>query len=161
MPLYGRQEFILAQARWCIKLSVQGVYLEVVVMNAVASGWHAAVVTHLTEIVYALQGSFGATFRKPSAIRGDLVGHPVDERLLVGASGSSQMIAISLVPWGSEPHRRGGETSSPSPVCLFGMVAPDSKTGLDTSMVTAPPSHELLYKQIRELDPELKLHGGA
>src|SRR5215211_1344383 len=79
----------------------------------------------------------------------------------VGASGSSQMIAISLVPWGSEPHRRGGETSSPSPVCLFGMVAPDSKTGLDTSMVTAPPSHELLYKQIRELDPELKLHGGA
>src|SRR5215208_811269 len=84
VPLYGGQEFIFAQARWCIKLSVQGVYLEVVVMNSVASGWHAAVVTHLTEIVYALQGSLGATFRKPSAIRRDLVGHPVDERLLCG-----------------------------------------------------------------------------
>src|SRR5215208_423431 len=54
----------------------------------------------------------------------------------VGASGSSQMIAISLVPWGSELHCRGGEISSPSPVCLFGMVAPDSKAGLNTSMVT-------------------------
>src|SRR5215211_4440576 len=54
----------------------------------------------------------------------------------VGASGSSQMIAISLVPWGSELHLRGGETSSPSPVCFFGMVAPASKAGLDTSMVT-------------------------
>jgi hypothetical protein len=29
-------------------------------------------------------------------------------------------------------------------VCFFGMVAPASKAGLDTSMVTAPPSHELL-----------------
>src|SRR5215208_3454954 len=84
MPLYGRQEFILAQARWCIKLSVQGVHLEVVVMNSVASGWHTAVVTHLTEIVYALQSYLGATFRKPPAIRRYLVGHPVDERLLDG-----------------------------------------------------------------------------
>src|SRR5215218_888191 len=55
---------------------------------------------------------------------------------LVGASASSQMIAISLVPWGSELHCSGGETSSHSPVCLFGMVAPDSKAGLITSMVT-------------------------
>src|SRR5215218_7813533 len=54
----------------------------------------------------------------------------------VGASGSSQMSAISLVPWGSELHLRGGETSCPSPVCFFGMVAPASKAGLDTSMVT-------------------------
>src|SRR5829696_1139425 len=84
VPLYGRQEFILAQARWCIKLRVQGVYLEVAVMNSVASGWHTAVVTHLTEIVYALQGSLGATFRKSSAIRRYLVGHPVDERILSG-----------------------------------------------------------------------------
>src|SRR5829696_9309173 len=53
----------------------------------------------------------------------------------VGASGSSQMIAISLVPWGSELHLRGGETSSPSPVCLFGMVAPASNAGLDTSII--------------------------
>src|SRR5215203_5130171 len=82
VPLYGRQKLILAQARWCIKLSIQGVYLEVVGMNSVASGWHTAVVTHLTEIVYALQSSFGATFRKPSAIRRYLVGHPVYERLL-------------------------------------------------------------------------------
>jgi hypothetical protein len=84
VPYHGPQELILAQVRWCIKLSVQGVYLEVVVMNSVASGWHTAVVTHLTEIVYALQGYLGATFRKPPAIRRDLVGYPVDERLLCG-----------------------------------------------------------------------------
>src|SRR5215208_7173025 len=84
MPLYGLQELILAQARWCIKLSVQGVHPKVVVMNSVALGRHATVVTHLTEIVYALQSSLSATFRKPSAIRRDLVGHPVDERLLGG-----------------------------------------------------------------------------
>jgi hypothetical protein len=41
-----------------------------------------------------------------------------------------------LVPWGSELHCRGGETSLPSPVCFFGMVAPASKAGLNTSMVT-------------------------
>src|SRR5215218_6620942 len=84
MPFHGRQELNLAQARWRIKLSVQGVYLEVVVMNSVASGWHTAVVAHLSEIVYALQGSLGATFRKPPAIRRDLVGYPVDERPLGG-----------------------------------------------------------------------------
>jgi hypothetical protein len=38
--------------------------------------------------------------------------------------------------WGSELQFRGGETSCPSPVCFFGMVAPASKAGLDTSMVT-------------------------
>jgi hypothetical protein len=53
-------------------------------MNSVPSGRHTAVVTHLTEIVYALQGSLGATFRKPPAIRRDLVRYPVDERLLGG-----------------------------------------------------------------------------
>jgi hypothetical protein len=50
-----------------------------------------------------------------------------------------------LVPWGSELHRRGGETSSPSPVCLFGMVAPASKAGLDTSMVTVSLLHKSCY----------------
>jgi len=55
-----------------------------VVMNTVASGWHTTAVAPPTEIVYALQGSFGAAFWKPCTIRRDLVDHPVDEGLVCG-----------------------------------------------------------------------------
>src|SRR5918992_2982441 len=51
-------------------------------MNTVALGWHTSIVAPPTEIVYALQCSFGAAFWKPCSICRDLVDHPVDERLL-------------------------------------------------------------------------------
>ncbi len=56
----------------------------------------------------------------------------------MGASGSSQMSATSLVPSGSPLHSKGGDTSSPSPVYLLGMAPPASKAGLDTR--TAMPT---------------------
>src|SRR5829696_7084305 len=56
-----------------------------VVVNTVASGRHTAAVAPPTEIVYPLQGAFGAAFWKPLPIRRDLVDYPVDKRLLCGS----------------------------------------------------------------------------
>jgi hypothetical protein len=47
-------------------------------------GWHTAAVAPPAEIVFALQGSFNAAFLNPPLICGDLVEHPVDERLVCG-----------------------------------------------------------------------------
>src|SRR5271166_3620901 len=42
----------------------------------------------------------------------------------LGASGSSTISASSRVSGGRPDHARGGERSSPSPVCRLGMTAP-------------------------------------
>src|SRR5271166_5325647 len=48
----------------------------------------------------------------------------------LGASGSSTISASSRVSGGRPDHARGGERSSPSPVCRLGMTAPESNAGL-------------------------------
>jgi hypothetical protein len=53
-PFHGREEFILAQARWCIEFGAWGVKVEMVEMTTVASGRHTAAVTRPAEIVLAL-----------------------------------------------------------------------------------------------------------
>src|SRR5690606_20688682 len=51
-----------------------------------------------------------------------------------GASGSWQIIAKDLAPWGGLDQLSGGDTSSPSPVYWRGMAAPLAKAGLDRRM---------------------------
>src|SRR5208337_1078429 len=48
----------------------------------------------------------------------------------LGASGSSTISASSRVSGGRPDHVRGGERSSPSPVCRLGMTVPGSNAGL-------------------------------
>jgi hypothetical protein len=108
----------------------------VVVVNTVASGWHTSVVASPTEIVFALKGSFGAAFWKPPPIRRDLVYHPVNERLVGGCIRIVADDRYFLGPLGKcAPLQGRGDILTLSCV-LLGMVAPDSKAELDTSMVT-------------------------
>src|SRR5262249_16050478 len=57
-----------------------------------------------------------------------------------GASGSSQIRAKLFVPSGGSGHRKGGETSLPSPVYYFGMASPSWTAVLGSSifMVARP-----------------------
>src|ERR1022692_674618 len=56
-----------------------------------------------------------------------------------GASGSSQIRAMLLVPEGGSDQRKGGDRSAPSPVYCFGMVSPALNAVLVTSMDIEEP----------------------
>src|SRR5271157_4137839 len=77
----------------------------------------------------APEGKLGAGLGgTPSAIPGSAAGilemTQWTQGCGLGASGSSTISASSRVSGGRPDHARGGERSSPSPVCRLGMTAP-------------------------------------
>src|SRR5208282_56968 len=83
----------------------------------------------------APEGKLGAGLGwTPSAIPGSAAGilamTQCTQGCGLGASGSSTISASSWVSGGRPDHARGGERSSPSPVCRLGITAPGSNAGL-------------------------------
>ena len=133
------------QARLDRQLGVQGVKLEVIMMDVAGRGHRPTIaeVVPLGPRVLSLQrprrglrlGLLGNGLGQPGQIGGNLVNDPVDPGVFVGASGSSQISASSWVLAGKLDQASGGETSSPSPVCFFGIGWPSAKAELVILMV--------------------------
>ncbi len=132
VPFHGFEELTLGQAGGHIELGIEGVDLEVVVVDAVAFGGHGATVAPIAEIVLSFECSLRVALRKLAPIRGYLVHHPVDEGLGGGRVGVVADERDLPGSFGQVDHLRGGDTFWPSPVYFCGMEPPTSKAELDT-----------------------------
>src|SRR5215203_6111830 len=120
-------------------------------MNTMAPGWHTATVAPPTEIILALQGSFGAAFWKPLPIRRDLVDHPVDKGLLCGRIWIVADDRYLLGPLGkSAPLQGRGDILPLSRVLLRDGSARFESGARHFYSHYLPPSRGLLCAQIRE-----------